>query len=154
MGDGDWQTATLTNNLATISVSENCTIYVQSLDTDGNVVYSEQYEVTNIDKTAPTIENLNITTAIATSQTITATLSDGENGSGLKSYIITMDSQTPLDSAEWIENTEENMIAEVTKNGTWYIYVKDNVGNISDGKSIVAENIDIESPIVNNIEVI
>ena len=159
INDDEWKEATHRDTgtnliIENISVSENCTIYAQSLDTNGNVVYSEEYEITNIDKTAPSIENVSITTSVATSQTITITgIKDNENGSGIKSYIVTMDNQAPLESAEWIENAEESITAEVTKNGTWYIYVKDNAGNIGSA-TIEATNIDIDAPIVSNIEVI
>lgn len=159
INDGEWQKATTYENgiartLENIEVQENCTIYARSLDANSNVIYSEEYEVTNIDKVAPTIENITITTGNSTSQTITATgIKDNENGSGLKSYIITMDTEAPLESADWIESTSDSITATVTKNGTWYVYVKDNCGNISNSASVEVTNIDKEFPIVSNIEV-
>ena len=160
INDGEWQNATtyesgLARTLENIEVEENCTIYARSIDANSNVIYSEEYEVTNIDKVAPTIENITITTGNSTSQTITATgVKDNENGSGLKSYIVTMDTEAPLESADWIEITSDSITATVAKNGTWYVYVKDNCGNISSGSSVVAQNIDIDAPIVTNIEVV
>lgn len=160
INDGEWQNATtyesgLARTLENIEVEENCTIYARSIDANSNVIYSEEYEVTNIDKVAPTIENITITTGNSTSQTITATgVKDNENGSGLKSYIVTMDTEAPLESANWIEITSDSITATVAKNGTWYVYVKDNCGNISSGSSVVAQNIDIDAPIVTNIEVV
>ena len=159
INDGEWQNATtyeygIARTLENIEVQENCTIYARSLDANSNVIYSEEYEVTNIDKVAPTIENITITTGNSTSQTITATgIKDNENGSGLKSYIITMDTEAPLESADWIESTSDSITATVTKNGTWYVYVKDNCGNISNSASVEVTNIDKEFPIVSNIEV-
>ena len=160
INDGEWQNATtyeygIARTLENIEVEENGTVYARSIDANSNVIYSEEYEVTNIDKVAPTIENITITTGNSTSQTITATgVKDNENGSGLKSYIVTMDTEAPLESADWIEITSDSITATVTKNGTWYIYVKDNCGNISNGSSVVAQNIDIDAPIVTNIEVV
>lgn len=160
INDGEWQSKVtyesgIARTVANIEVQENCTIYARAIDKDSNVIYSEEYEIKNIDKTAPTVENVTITTNSSSSQTITATgIRDNENGSGLKAYIVTMDTEKPAESAEWIESTSDSITATVNKNGTWYIYVKDNCGNISDGNSVVAQNIDIEAPIVTNIEVI
>ena len=132
INDNEWQNATKYDSATTliiedISIQENCTVYARTLNTSDEIVYEEEYQITNIDKIAPTIENVSITTGSATSQTITATgISDNLDGSGLKAYIVTMDVEKPKENAAWIESTDNSITAEVTKNGTWYIYAKDN----------------------------
>ena len=151
IGNGEWQTATLTNNVIKVATQENCTIYARSLDSNSNVIYSGEYEVTNIDKVVPTIENITATSAKATSQTITFSVND--NASGVVAYVLTMDATKLLDDAKWIESSGETITDKVNKNGTWYVFVKDAAGNISNSASVVVTNIDTEFPIVSNIEV-
>ena len=151
VGTGEWQSAVLSGNVAKVAVQENCTIYARSLDSSSNVIYSEEYEVTNIDKVVPTIENITATSEKATSQTITFSISD--NASGVVAYVLTMDATKVLDDAKWIESSGETITDTVDKNGAWYVFVKDAAGNISNSASVEVTNVDTEFPIVSNIEV-
>ncbi len=155
ISSGEWQSLNAGDTEITIEVEENSTVYAQTLNASGDIIEKEEYEVKNIDKIKPTIQNVSITTGNGTKQTITLTgMSDEENGSGVKAYIITMDSKVPRKDAEWIKIEADNITYDVDKNGTWYAYAIDKAGNISEPYSVVAQNIDIKSPIVTNIEVV
>ena len=152
IGSGEWQDATSSDDVTKLVIEENCTIYARVLDANSNVIYSDEHEITNIDRVAPTIENIQATSEKATSQTVTIAASD--DASGVIAYILTMDATKVPSDSEWIENSGETITAIVNKNGTWYAFVKDAAGNVSNSASIEVNNIDIEYPVVSNIEVV
>ena len=118
-----------TNTTKEVTVNGTYTVYVK--DKVGNIA-SKSITVSNIDKTAPTI-NVTSNTINWTKDnvTLTITATDNEGGSGLdeKPY--------SWDGTNWGTSTTK----EVTANGTYTVYVKDKVGNIAN-KSITVNNID------------
>lgn len=124
------------------------TIYAK--DKLGNISTSK-LKISNIDNTAPTI--LNQTTHTLDKTYPFATISIQANdynsklkkeGSGIKSYALLSEKRNVLES-EW-QNTSN---FKVTENGIYYLYVMDNVGNISDPfeynvTDIVKGNISLE----------
>lgn len=97
------------------------------------------------DDTAPTIESINITTGMANKQTITVTGAT-DIGTGIVGYILSNSSAVPtLLSTEWqdVEATTGpvDYSFDVTINATYYFWLIDAAGNISETYSVKAMNI-------------
>ena len=95
-------------------------------DAAGNVA-TQFIKVYNLDNTAPTISNVAVN-----GKQITVTANDlnktlNMEGSGVSKYALTWTSAPPQDS-DW----QDSNILNVSGNGTYYIWVKDAVGNISE----------------------
>ena len=95
-------------------------------DAVGNVT-TQFINVYNLDNTAPTITNVAVN-----GKQITVTANDlnktlNMEGSGVSKYALTWTSAPPQDS-DW----QDSNILNVSTNGTYYIWVKDAVGNISE----------------------
>lgn len=127
-----------TNNQITSVVSQNGTYSVCAKDIYGNVK-EEKINITNIDKTAPTVQISKSTNNYVTSLTITGTLSDSE--SRVTAYAINQTSTAS--SVSWTNisaTTSRTVSSTVTANGTYYIWARDAAGNVS-SRSIVINNI-------------
>lgn len=133
LGSGSWQTS----NIFTVSTNGTYTIYVE--DAVGNVA-SKTSTVSNIDKTAPTINSITESTDDETTSDITLTVDAEDSASGLATNAYSIDGSTYQSSDEFT----------VTENGTYTIYVKDVVGNIS-SDSITVSNIDKNGPEISSI---
>lgn len=128
---GDF-TKTSKNQISSV-VSTNGTYSVCAKDVGGNIK-EEKVIIDNIDKTAPDIANINKSTAeIAPSLTISTTITD--NDSGIIAYTINQSSSTPTTWTNISGAASKAVSQTVTTNGTYYIWAKDAVGNIS-SKSI------------------
>ena len=95
-------------------------------DAAGNVA-TQFIKVYNLDNTAPTISNVAVN-----GKQITVTANDLNNqlqmeGSGVLGYALTWTQAPPQDS-DW----QDSNILNISTNGTYYIWVKDAVGNISE----------------------
>ena len=91
---------------------------------------TEKIKIGKIDNTSPTINNVE-TKKEGENIVITITANDineklGQEGSGVGGYAITKTKQLPEDSMY-----QESNEIKVEKAGMYYIYVKDNVGNVS-----------------------
>ena len=130
-----------------VTVSVNGTVYARLEDSNGQANGYEPYVVSNIDKNAPTVGSLTSTTGNANSHTLTAsTISDV--GSGLSHIWFSQINSKPAANAStgttantWIANTASSKTFTVTQNGTWYVWVKDVVGNVSEVQSVSVANI-------------
>lgn len=92
--------------------------------------------VSNLDNTAPTITNAAVTKGYGTS-TVTVTANDintvlGKSGSGITGYGISTSASTQ--PATW----QSSNVLSVTDNGTYYVWAKDAVGNMS-SKAVVID---------------
>ena len=133
-------------NSAKIKLAENLnTICV--IDNAGNASNSE-YKVENdkVDVSGPSISNLVASpTSYTRSVTLTGTAQDTK--SGLVAYKFTTSSA--YSDSGWTNVTKTNDVItrtyNVTSNGTYYFWTKDEIGNYS-SKSIVIRNIDVVSP--------
>lgn len=125
-----------------IIVEENGPIYARL--TDGiNVGEAASTTISNIDKKAPTIGNVTGSTVVGNSGTITVK-NIVETQSGLNS--ISFSKEYGVYNWESLASTTfTKNIPGSDSNGTWYIYVKDNAGNISVAKTVtisgVVENV-------------
>lgn len=99
---------------------------------------TERITIGKLDNTSPTITNIEqIKEENGTKIKITANdINDKikEEGSGIAGYAITQSKEIPTDSAYGKSNE-----IKVNKPGTYYIYVKDNVGNYAQRKEIIVE---------------
>ena len=73
---------------------------------------------------------------------------DNSTGSGLAGYIVKTENKTPtLTETGWEASTSSKYTTVNSyDNGTYYVFAKDNAGNISEGRKIVIEKVDKEAP--------
>ena len=110
-------------------------------DALGNIT-TQKVTISNIDNTAPTITN--VAQSVANnkrSSQITVTANDinttlNKSGSGIAGYAITTNNSAP--SADKYQASNQ---FTVNKNGTYYVWVKDNVGNVSNSRSILVKDL-------------
>ena len=114
--------------------SSNRTAYFRSIDAVGNISEIAEYEVTNIDRTAPNkpVVSADVTTPTNQSVTVSATF---DEDSSTKEY--------SLDGEKWLTYT--NAILCV-KNETVSFRGIDEAGNVSEVASLEVSNIDTEAP--------
>ena len=112
----------------TVTAVDNGTYYFRSIDADGDVSEITTYEVTNIDKVAPTLEITgNVTEWTNQDVTLTANASDG--------------TVEYFNGSDWVAG--EELI--VTENGTYLFRVTDAAGNVTE-QSIIVDKIDKTAP--------
>lgn len=126
--DGTKPTKDSTQYTGQFTVSSNCTItYVY---TDGvNIGGTGTLNVTNIDKTKPVV-----TETTATTNKITIKATDDE--SGIVGYAITTSNTVPS-SFTSVTNTKslDTSLTGYKQSTTYYVWVKDAAGNVSESKS-------------------
>ena len=122
----DWKKLeVITNNLdVKDELKENGTYYIWVTDSAGNVAYLTK-EVTKIDKTAPTIGYTIDDSKKDTEKYITINVTAEDKESGLHQMPYSWDKQS------W--GIDSNNL-KVTQNGTYTIYVRDALENISEKK--------------------
>ncbi len=108
----------------------------------GNI-RTEKITISNIDNTAPTITGISqAASSDKKSINISVTANDinqnlGKSGSGVSEYAITTTNTAP--SSFQTSNT-----LTVSKNGIYYVWVRDAAGNISSAKQILVKDIEID----------
>ena len=132
------------NNITGIEIFENFTVnYVLQ---DGSNQIKGKIDITNIDKIAPTIN--------ITSDYDKLTIEGSDIGSGISGYFITNTEVADITKVDFttVQKTN-NLICDVTKDylgkdleydQKYYVYIKDEVGNISMGEII--SKIDVTKP--------
>ena len=118
----------ITNNLdAKDEIKENGTYFIWVTDSAGNVSYLTK-DVTKIDTVAPTIQYTIDDTKKETEKFVTIRVTATDTGAGLHQMPYSWDKQS------W--GTDNNNLS-ITKNGTYTIYVRDALENISEKKIII-----------------
>ncbi|MBR3162804.1 MAG: hypothetical protein IKF17_01720 [Clostridia bacterium] len=123
-----------------ISGNTNNSFKIKAIYTDSTESKISAGYTLKICKTAPTIT----ATTYLPSRTVAeikvnVTLGGGENGPQVSGYYISQDSTAPTNSSEWTEtNNTEIIIANLTTGATYYIWVKDEAGNIASLEKIAA----------------
>ena len=125
-------------------------------DLAGNVSGPYPFIIDHIDKHSPVIDSVEWDKGWSQSKTITVKAHDTE--SGLGQYAVTRTADRP---AEW---QDSNVFSDITENGTYYLWAKDNVQRVSadadDGgegtpdpgpKEIVIDTIDRSRPVMDDI---
>ena len=126
----------------TYTATKNGTIYFWLKDGAGHTI-NKAITVTKVDVTAPTITfNLSDETTWTTSKTLTMNFSDNE--SGLAGYAVTTSSSSPT---TWISisGTSVSKTQSITKNGTYYVWVKDKASLVSH-TSVSIDKVDLTAP--------
>lgn len=144
---------TLTNNVATVTVDENGDYYFDIYDIYDNVVTAEIL-INNIDKNTPIIEDVSYdVNTFTTKVNIKIRATDTESGV----YAYSISSSTSIPTTWKKLSTSENLVsfdAEITTNGTWYLFVRDLVGNVTMyDKAITIKNIDNAAPVIKLFDI-
>ena len=130
----------LTNgNTKELIVKANLTIYARL--TDGKN-YSDvvTYEVNNIDKERPVIGKVEVSpSGKSNSKQIIATDVKDIGVSGIKGYYISKTAD--IDNPTWVSFEGTSFAYTIKENGTYYVWVSDNVGNISEAEIVIATGI-------------
>ena len=125
-------TITSENQVSAV-VSTNGTYSVCAKDVFGNIK-EEKITITKIDKNGPSIADITKNTnEISPSITINTTITD--NDSGIIAYAINQSSSTPTTWTNISTTASKAVSQTITANGTYYVWAKDAVGNVS-SKSI------------------
>ena len=130
-------------NTTTQEFTANGYMYVRLFDGINGGKYAVG-EVTKIDKDAPKITKISATTDSIMFSAI-------DNASGIVGYAVTTINIEPASFKE-IENTKEldNIeIGERNQNTTYYVWIKDKAGNVSESKSIITQKQLVEKITLN-----
>ena len=137
--------------------TENGSYNAYARDLAGNVSEPYPFIVDHIDKHSPVIDSVEWDKGWSQEKTVTVKAHDTE--SGLGQYAVTRTADRP---AEW---QDSNVFANITENGTYYLWAKDNVQRVSadadaDGgedtpdpgpEEIVIDTIDRSRPVMDDI---
>ncbi len=135
IGDGEW-----TDYSGAITVSGDATIYFRAVDTAGNEA-TAQYEVSNIDKTAPTITGIKANPTDPTNQDVAiSAVFDDDIALALSQY--------KIGDGEWIDYSGA---VTVSGNATVYFKAVDTAGNETT-KEYRVSNIDKAAPTISGIK--
>ena len=142
----------------TENITKNGTYYLYLVDSKGNYTRSNAITVNSIDSTPPEIENIKLSTT-APAQKVTLSFKCSDSGAGVRSYAITTEPNYQNVKFYYINNDKsisksKTMSETITKNGTYYIYVKDNNDNIAKSNGITIKNIDTIKPYFKSFKVI
>ena len=145
---------------ATFTYTNNGSYNAYARDLAGNVSEPYPFIIDHIDKHSPVIDSVEWDKGWSQSKTITVKAHDTE--SGLGQYAVTRTADRP---AEW---QDSNVFANITENGTYYLWAEDNVQRVSadadddggDGgegtpdpgpEEIVIDTIDRSRPVMDDI---
>src|SRR5574344_155718 len=113
-------------------VSSNVAISYSSNDSSSGVLYAITYDGTNYnDSTTAIISKIDSIAPIVSVNVsdTTATINMVDSGSGINSYCIATTNTSV--GCVWLGNTTGSATYSSTDSGTYYVYAKDNIGNIS-----------------------
>ncbi len=145
---------TLQNNTTTVVVDKNGLYTAEVFDIYGNAVVKELY-VGNIDREVPVIEEVKYD-GVTFAKEVKVEVKATDTGSGVYAYAV---SEKDAEPTTWTQITPvENMTIfnfTISSNGTYYLFVKDAVGNITKyNKQIVITNIDNAPPEIKLFNII
>ena len=115
-----------------ITVDTNKTIYAVLIDNEGQIGGAATGNVDKIDKQKP-VANVSGTTTNSITFTGTDTAKTGEKASGIAGYIVKDNNTVPgKDDSAWKSyNGASKIVSGLTQGKTYYVFVKDNAGNVS-----------------------
>ena len=101
-----------------------------------------------LDNVAPTIVEATTSDEYTNqNKSIVIFTKDNTEGTGIAGYIIKQTNQVPELNEEWVATTDNKIITKQKyANGTYYVWTKDNSGNISQAYMLIIDSIDLELP--------
>ena len=138
-GSYSWQSGN------TKAFSSNCTVYVYVRDALGNIRLASTQTISKIDKTAPTAPKVTGAPTDWTNKDITLTADSSDSASGVSSYSFS----TTKGSYSW----QTGKTKTVSANTTYYVYSKDNAGNISAETTVKIDKVDKVKPVISDVSV-
>ena len=155
IGENNWQIATEAET--TISVGVNGIVYARYYD--GTTGFkTKSIEIENIDKEKPVISSATASTSWGETNSVTITATDtGTSGcatenTGIVCYGINQSSTTePSYTTVTVTTSLNTTINNITSNGTYYVWVKDQAGN-RNNTAVTVNRIDTIPPTVATIE--
>lgn len=151
--ESEWQE--ITSNDISKEISRNGTYYIYISDMVGNMEDPSKVNVKTIDETAPQIAEKYEVTYSRNGASISINATEEANGSGLSSYAFSKETNVEY-VKEWktgISGYKYEIKDVILENGIWYLYVKDNAGNISQARKIEITKVDKEKPTVGDITI-
>ena len=117
-------------------------IVVTTKDNAGNEVTSKPYTI-KIDKVVPVLESSNI--EIISTTEAKADIKVKEELSGMRGYYISTENTEPTEGSNWVEQSLKEFTIEGLKTDTiYYLWLIDNVGNISERQEVIIEKINYQ----------
>lgn len=103
-----------------------------------------------VDKTAPSMSEVQFSTTSWTNGKVTITGNAQDAQSGIVAYQVNLTATPDANNWKTITKTTNSipLTMEVSNNGTYYWFVKDDAGNVA-SKKIVVNNIDTQAPTLN-----
>ena len=149
IGENNWKTSQ--NTEITIEVETNEMVYARYYD--GNQGYNTtSIAIQNIDKEKPIISSAKASTSWSDTNSVTITATDtgtigcAKNNIGIVGYGINQSSTTEPTYTTVAATTSLNAkISNITANGTYYVWVKDQAGNTANVE-VTVNKIDKTSP--------
>ena len=133
-------------NIITFNLNEDLdeeNIYIKAVYTDETESKTSEPVSIKMDKKVPIINSANSTVTSLTTADLSVEFSD--KGSGAKGYYISTEDVAPTGSSTWVDfTTQEKLNKSFTLNDlstgtTYYLWIKDASGNISEKKEINIE---------------
>lgn len=129
---------------SSFEVNANGTYYAWVKSVTDNTAYTP-VTVSYVDDIAPTISAVDVPDAWATAKTIRVTAADSQ--SGIFGYAITTEDITPSAGAGLQASPQFTFIS----NGSYYVWAKDNAGNVSAGYGFEISKIDTDKPVISEV---
>lgn len=123
--------------------SSNCTVYIYVRDAYNNIRLVSTQTISKIDKSAPTPPTVTGNPTEWTNSNITLTAASTDSDSGIAAY--------SFSTTEGVYAWQTGKTKTVSANTTYYVYAKDNAGNISAAKAVHVNKIDKTAPSVPTI---
>ncbi len=118
-------------------------IYIRAVYTDGTTSKYGDKTTIKIDKTAPVIENLNIEITSITEAKVDIKVT--EDASGMRGYYISTENTEPTEENNWVEQSLKEFTIEGLNTDTiYYLWLIDNVGNISERQEVIIEKVNYQ----------
>ena len=137
----------------TLEVTENGTYTFEAVDFAGNSTVGT-IDIGNIDRVAPVIHEVTYD-GITSSTTAVINVSVSDDLSGVFGYAIsTVDREPTTWQRVSSPNTTMTLDIEIDENDTYYLFVRDVVGNYTMyHETIVIENIDVRAPVIESLTI-
>lgn len=123
--------------------SSNCTVYIYVRDAYNNIRLVSTQTISKIDKSAPTAPTVTGNPTEWTNSNITLTAASTDSDSGIAAY--------SFSTTEGVYAWQTGKTKTVSANTTYYVYAKDNAGNISAAKAVHVNKIDKTAPSVPTV---